>query len=160
MGYLWGIFWISSGYFKDILGTIGPFVLYSIGPLVNWSSGPLVYWSMVHWSVGPFDYWFIGPLVECQMLNVNKVNFLSERTSGVPLVIFVIYTAINWMIYVSWRVYLHPSCSGSGNMHFLIYLLVLDICCQQLRDICQSEGVCDSVCPLVAELGSMHFVIY
>ena len=26
----------------------------------------------------------IGPLVECQMLNVNKVKLLSERTSGVP----------------------------------------------------------------------------
>ena len=53
------------------------------------------------------------------------------------------------MIYVSWRVYLRPSCSGSGNMHFVIFTLVLDICCQQLGDICQLEGVCDSVCPLV-----------
>ena len=70
------------------------------------------------------------------------------------------YTAINWVIYVSWRVYLRPSCSGSGNMHFVIFTLVLDNCCQQLGDICQLEGVCDSVCPLVSELGNMHFVIY
>ena len=34
--------------------------------------------------------WSIGPLVECQMLNVIKVKLLSERTSGVPPVIFVI----------------------------------------------------------------------
>ena len=36
---------------------------------------------LVHWS--------IGPLVECQMLNVNKVKLLSDRTSRVPPVIFV-----------------------------------------------------------------------
>ena len=55
----------------------------SIGPLVHWSIGPLV-----HWSIGPLEYWSIGPLVECQMLSVNKVNLLSERTSGVPPVTF------------------------------------------------------------------------
>ena len=52
---------------------------------VHWSIGPLV-----HWSIGPLDYWSIGPLVECQILNVNKVKLLSERTSGVPPVIFSI----------------------------------------------------------------------
>ena len=40
--------------------------------------------------IGPLDHWSIGPLVECQMLKVNKVNLLSERTSGVSAVIFVI----------------------------------------------------------------------
>ena len=30
----------------------------------------------------------IGPLVEGQMLDVSKVKLLSERTSGVPPVIF------------------------------------------------------------------------
>ena len=35
------------------------------------------------------DYWSIGPLVECQMLNVDKGKLLSERTSGVPPVIFL-----------------------------------------------------------------------
>ena len=53
-----------------------------MGPLVHLSIGPLV-----RWSIGPLDYWSIGPLVECQMLNVNKVKLLSERTSGVPPVI-------------------------------------------------------------------------
>ena len=48
----------------------------------------LVFPPLVHSFVGPLDYWSIGPLVECQMLNVNKVKLLSERTSGVPPVIF------------------------------------------------------------------------
>ena len=56
---------------------------------LSWSIGQLD-----HWSIGPLDYWSIGPLVECQMLNVNKVKLLSERTSGVPPVIF--YTAELW----------------------------------------------------------------
>ena len=34
--------------------------------------------------------WFIGPLVACQLLNVNKIKLLSERTSGVPPVIFIL----------------------------------------------------------------------
>ena len=62
-------------YLGDILGTIDPFIHPSINPLLLW-------------SIGPLDYWSIGPLSECQMLNVNKVKFLSERTSGVPPVIF------------------------------------------------------------------------
>ena len=37
---------------------------------------------------GALDDWSIGPLVECQMLNVNKVQLLSEPNSGVPPVIF------------------------------------------------------------------------
>ena len=52
--------------------------------MVHWSIGPFVHWSiglLVCWSIGP---WSIGPLVECQMLSVNKVKLLSERTSGVP----------------------------------------------------------------------------
>ena len=91
---------ISWGYIRDMLeiywGYLGPLVHWSIGPLVQWSIGPLVNWSIVPlvygplvlWSVGPLDYWFIGSLVECQMLNAKKVNLLSERTSGVPPVIF------------------------------------------------------------------------
>ena len=35
------------------------------------------------------DYWSIGLLVEFQISNVNMVKLLSERTSGVPPVIFV-----------------------------------------------------------------------
>ena len=41
-----------------------------------------------NWSIGPLVRWSIGPLVECRMLNVIKVKLLSERTSGVPPVIF------------------------------------------------------------------------
>ena len=51
--------------------------------MVHWSIGLLV-----HWYVGPLVHETIGPLVECQMLNVNKVKLLSERTSGVPPIIF------------------------------------------------------------------------
>ena len=68
--------------------TIGPLVQWSIGPL---SLGPLVHWSigpLVYWTNGPLNHWSIGPLVECKMVNVNKVKLLSERTSGVPPVIF------------------------------------------------------------------------
>ena len=70
--------------------SVSMFQCYNV-PLVHWSIGPLVQWSigpLIHWSIGPLDYWFIGPLVECQMLNVNKVNILTEHTSGVPPVIF------------------------------------------------------------------------
>ena len=36
--------------------------------------------------------WINVPMFQCQMSNVNKVNFLSERTSGVPPVIFNMVT--------------------------------------------------------------------
>ena len=65
--------------------------------LVHWNIGPLVHWSidrMVHWSIGPSVRWSIGPLVECWMFNVIKVKLLSERTSGVPPVIFAIARTI------------------------------------------------------------------
>ena len=77
--YLGGILGISWGYLGNILGTIGSFVHLSICPLV-----PYDYWTIdpwVHWSIGPLIHWSIGP-------NVNKVKLLSERTSGVPPVIF------------------------------------------------------------------------
>ena len=38
--------------------------------------------------------WSIGPLVECRMLNVIKVKLLSERTSGVPSIIFIFLSAL------------------------------------------------------------------
>ena len=61
----------------------------------------------------PLAHWSIGPLVECQMSNVicqmtnvknqmsnvNKVNFLSERISGVPPVIFLLQ--LNELVSVS-----------------------------------------------------------
>ena len=77
------------GYLGDILGI-------SWGPLVHLSIGPLV--PCDHWTIGPWDHWSIGPLVNHSISplvhwsigpNVNKVKLLSERTSGVPPVIFV-----------------------------------------------------------------------
>ena len=106
--YLEDIFGISLGYLGDILGDIlekswgylGDNLGISWGYLgdifkaikvINWAIVPFDCWFIgpsVQWSIGPLVPWFIGPLVECQMLNVNKVNLLSERTSGVPPVIF------------------------------------------------------------------------
>ena len=71
LGYLWDIFVISLGYLGDILGISSRSSRSSIGPLVHWSIGPLVHWLNVKY----------------QMPIVNKVNLLSERTSGVPPVI-------------------------------------------------------------------------
>ena len=77
--------------------------IWSIGPLAHWSIDPLVHWSigpLVRWSIGSLLHWSIGPLVECQMSNIIcqmsniknqmsiRLNFLLERTSGVPSVIF------------------------------------------------------------------------
>ena len=45
-------------------------------------TGPLL---MDHWSIGPLDHWTIGPLVHW---TIGPLVHLSERTSGVPLVMF------------------------------------------------------------------------
>ena len=37
---------------------------------------------------------------------------------------------------------MRPLGTRLGNIHFLIYIFVLDIYCQQLGDICQLEVVC------------------
>ena len=89
-------------------GTIGPLDHWSIGPLVHWSIGPLV-----HWSIIPLVHWSIGSLVECQMLNVIKVKLLSERTSGVPPVIFAIVTSITLVITLG-------SVLSSNSKHLLL----------------------------------------
>ena len=81
----------------------------------------MVHWSMVHWSIGPLvllsigplvllsigqlDYWHIGPLVECHMLNGNNVKLLSERTSGVPPVIFLMNSEGSHDVMPSWNVH-------------------------------------------------------
>ena len=45
--------------------------------------------------------------VECQMSNVNKVNLLSERTSGVPPVFFFIQGHINGIdCYINVRIHM------------------------------------------------------
>ena len=104
-GYLGDILAISWGYLGNILGIsweylgdhwfICPLVHWSIGPLVHWSFGPLVPYD--HWTIGPWDHWSICPLVNHSISplvhwsigpNINKVKLLSERTSGVPPVIF------------------------------------------------------------------------
>ena len=74
-----------------------------------------------------------------------------------------IYTANNWGTYVSWRLSVSPLGAGLGNVHYVIYIhwywintaknwgiyvngiyvLVLDIYCQQLGDIFQLEVVCE-----------------
>ena len=68
--------------------------------------------------LGPLDYWFIGPLVECQMLNVNKVNILTERTSGVPPVIFILHPAI-MIKSTEGHTPTLQICSQSQKFHFL-----------------------------------------
>ena len=46
--------------------------------------------------------WSIGPLIECPMLNVIKVNLLLERTSGVPPIIFFLQFVFYKLILLSW----------------------------------------------------------
>ena len=47
-----------------------------------------VRWRNCGWHTCILVHRSIGPLVECQMSKLNKVNFLSDCTSGVPPVIF------------------------------------------------------------------------
>ena len=47
-----------------------------------------------------------------------------------------------WGIHVSWRSSVHPSGAGLGNVHFVTYIFVSDICGQHLGDICQLEVFC------------------
>ena len=77
--------------------------------------------------IRPLDHWSIGPWVECQMLKVNKVNLLSERTSGVPLVIFLgknllctIYQLIilDCVFKNNFLLYKRPCKSRSIEIHF------------------------------------------
>ena len=53
---------------------------------------------------------------------------------------------------------MRPLGTRLGNIHFVIYTLVLDIYSHQLDDICQLEGVS---APFVLGFGEyMHFVIF
>ena len=78
----------------------------SIGPLVHWSIGPLVHWSLttigllVHGTIGPLVNHSISPLVHWSIgPNVNKDKLLSERTSGVPPVIFTsVMTSLSLLV--------------------------------------------------------------
>ena len=53
--------------------------------------------------------------------------------------LYWIYTVKNWWIYVNKRVSSRPLGPGLGKVHFLRYVLVLNIYCQQLGNICQFE---------------------
>ena len=37
---------------------------------------------------------------------------------------------------------MHPSGAGLGNVHFVTYIFVSDICGQHLGDVCQLEVFC------------------
>ena len=54
---------------------------------------------LVHWSIGQWVHGTTGPLVECEMSNVNKVKLLSKRNSGVPPVIFVYCSICTWWVF-------------------------------------------------------------
>ena len=54
-------------------------------------------------------------------------------------------------IYVNGRVSVRPSGAGSGNVHFLIYIVVSDICCQHMGNICHKEGFCAPFGRMVGE---------
>ena len=47
-----------------------------------------------------------------------------------------------WRIYVSWRFSVRPLGAGLGNVHFVKYIFLLDICGQHLGDICLWEVFC------------------
>ena len=65
---------------------------------------------LVHWSIGPLVHWSIGP-------NVNKVKLLSERTSGVPPVIFVFYC----MMAITFDVAMQLVICGAFNSKRMLY---------------------------------------
>ena len=56
-----------------------------------------------------------------------------------------------------WSVSVRPPGAGLENVHFLEYIFVLDIHCQQLGKMCQLEGVC---APFGAGLENVHFLEY
>ena len=60
---------------------------------------------------------------------------MTDVGSIYPIQIFIlqniywywIFSANNWGIYVSWGVFVDPSATGLGNVHFVISIFVLDI---------------------------------
>ena len=58
------------------------------------------------------------------------------------IIIYWIYTANNCGMLFSWGVSVCPSGTGLGNEHFLRYVFVLDIYCQQLWNVVQLRGDC------------------
>ena len=52
------------------------------------------------------------------------------------------YNFSTWRMNVSFRVSVRPSGAGMGNIHFWIYMLVLNISCQHLGEECELESFC------------------
>ena len=69
-----------------------------------------------------------------------------------------IYVPTFWGIHVSWRSSVHPSGAGLGNVHFVTYIFVSDICGQHLGDVCQLEVFCAPFGRRVREC--IFFVMY
>ena len=76
---------------------------------------------------------------------------------------FRIYNYIQYTIYNYTFAYIYTT-ENWGIYAISIYILVLDICCQQLRDYILPTGMYViwwvSVCPLSAGLGNIHFLEY
>ena len=68
-----------------------------------------------------------------------------------------IYPTKNWGNCVIWRISVHLLGAGLGKVHSVIYIFVLDICCQPLGYMRQLEGF---YAPLGTRLGNVHFVTY
>ena len=73
------------------------------------------------------------------------------------IIIYWIYTANNCGMLFSWGVSVCPSGTGLGNEHFLRYVFVLDIYCQQLWNVVQLRGL--YVCPLGTGLENVHSTV-
>ena len=74
--------------FHKVARVFCPLVYWSIGPLVHWSIGPLVHWFNVKCQTWNIICQMSN--IKNQMSNVDKVILLSERTAGVPPVIFML----------------------------------------------------------------------
>ena len=71
------------------------------------------------------------------------------------IIIYWIYTANNCGMLFSWGVSVCPSGTGLGNEHFLRYVFVLDIYCQQLWNVVQLRGC---LCALWAQGWRMYIL--
>ena len=56
--------------------------------------------------------------------------------------LYWIYAANIWGIYVSWRFSVRLSDAGLGNVHFVMYIFVLDICFQPFGEYMSVECIC------------------
>ena len=90
-------------------------------------------WAPANWAPGKCWCGKLGPckigyqnyIPNCLMHKYSYTNTLIHKYSIYLLAVYIQYKYIHWGKYVS-----------------RIHILVLDIFCQQLGDICQLEGVC------------------